>query len=114
MSIAYITSTRSNPAALGETTMDTNIHPADELAAIREEIKILEEREKVLRDALVNGSDEDRDGRQYRAFIQSSVRESIDKPAIIAALGADVVAPFLKKADVKSLKLAKKQEASPQ
>ena len=41
----------------------------------------------------------------------SSVRESIDKPAIIAALGADVVAPFLKKSDVKSLKLSKKEVA---
>ena len=89
--------------------MTLNIHPADELAAIREEIKILEEREKTLRDALMNGSDADRDGKQFRAFIQTSTRESIDKPAIVAALGADVVAPFLKKADVKSLKLAKKE-----
>lgn len=88
---------------------DFNIHPADELAAIREEIKQLEDREKVLRDALMRGSDEDRDGKQYRAFIQSSTRESIDKPAIIAALGEDVVAPFIKKSDVKSLKLSKKE-----
>jgi hypothetical protein len=87
----------------------TNIHPADELAAIREEIKILEEREKTLRDGLMNGTDADRNGNQYRAFIQTSVRESIDKAAIVAALGADVVAPFLKKSDVKSLKLAKKE-----
>ena len=65
--------------------MNLNIHPADELAAVREEIKILEEREKVLRDALVNGSDADRDGKQYR--------------------------PFLKKSDVKSLKLSKKEVA---
>jgi hypothetical protein len=89
--------------------VNLNIHPADELAAIREEIKILEEREKTLRDSLLNGTDADRDGKQYRAFIMSSVRESIDKPAIIAALGAEIVAPFLKKSDVKSLKLSKKE-----
>ena len=89
-----------------------NIHPADELAAIREEIKILEEREKVLRDALVNGTDEDRNGRQYRAFIAASTRESIDKAAITAALGEEVIAPFLKKVNVQSLKLAKKDEAN--
>ena len=73
-----------------------NIHPADELAAVREEIKILEEREQTLRDALVHGSDADRDGRQYRAYIQASTRESIDKPSLIAAFGADVIAPFIK------------------
>ena len=85
-----------------------NIHPADELAAIREEIKILETREAQLRTHLMN-TPEDREGRQYTAFIQSSTRESIDKPAIIAALGEDVVAPFIKKSAVQSLKLAKKE-----
>lgn len=89
--------------------MNINIHPADELAAIREEIKILEEREKTLRDALVQGTEADRDGRQYRAYIQASTRESIDKPSLIAALGLEVIAPFLKKTPVASLKLAKKE-----
>ena len=94
-----------------KTTMSEhlNIHPADELAAIREEIKILEEREKTLRDALVNGTEDDRNGRQYRAYIATSSRESIDKAAITAALGEEVIAPFLKKSSVQSLKLAKKE-----
>jgi len=94
----------------GETTMSINIHPADELAAIREEIKILQEREQTLRDALVNGTDADRDGRQFRAYIQMSKRETIDKPALIAALGIEVLAPFIKTNPVQSLKLAKKVE----
>jgi hypothetical protein len=85
-----------------------NIHPADELAAIREEIKILQEREDQLRAALIGGTDADREGKQYRAWVQTSTRETIDKASIIAALGLDVVQPFLKKSDVKSLKLAKK------
>jgi hypothetical protein len=86
-----------------------NIHPADELAAVREEIKILEDRENTLRMALMNASEADRDGKQYRAYIQSSSRESVDKPSLIAAFGEDVIAPFLKKTDVRSLKLAKKE-----
>ena len=95
-----------------ETTMNTNIHPADELAAIREEIKILETREKILRDALVNGPDSERDGRNYRAFVQSSTRETLDKAAIIATFGEDVIAPFVKKSAVTTLKLAKKEDTS--
>jgi hypothetical protein len=86
-----------------------NIHPADELAAIREEIKILQEREDILRNALMSGTEADRNGKQYRAYVQTSTRETIDKASIIAALGLDVVQPFLKKSDVKSLKLAKKE-----
>jgi hypothetical protein len=85
-----------------------NIHPADELAAIREEIKQLEEREKILKDALMNGTDADRDGKQYRAFIQASTRETVDKASLIADFGHDIIAPYLKKSDVKSLRLAKK------
>jgi len=88
----------------------TNIHPADELAAIREEIKLLEAREGDLRGRLLKGTDADREGDQYRAFIQSSNRKTIDTAAIIAALGEDVVAPFMKTTSFQTLKLAKKKE----
>jgi hypothetical protein len=86
-----------------------NITAVDELAAIREEIKQLETREATLRAFLLNGSDDDRDGKQYRAFIQESKRETVDKASMIAALGRDVVEPFIKTTAVKTLKLAKKE-----
>ncbi len=88
---------------------DINIHPADELAAVREEIKILQAREDILRAAMLSGSDEDREGRNYRAFIQASTRETLDKEALIAEFGRNKIEPFLKKTDVKSVKLAKKE-----
>jgi hypothetical protein len=89
-----------------------NIHPSDELAAIREEIKQLEARESYLRDYLLKASDAERDGKQYRAFVTSSTRESIDKASIVAALGKDVVEPFIKRSAVNTLKVARKQEAA--
>ena len=87
-----------------------NIHPADELAAIREEIKQLEGREKDLREFLLNASDEDRDGKQYKAFVIASTRETIDKAAIVAALGREVVEPFIKASAVRTLKTARKED----
>ncbi len=87
-----------------------NIHPVDELAAIREEIKLLEAREAMLRADLLAGTDDDRNGKQYRAIIQTSTRKSIDTAAITAALGEEAVAPFMKKTDVRSLKVALKEE----
>jgi len=89
---------------------EINIHPADELAALREEIKIMQEREEILRSALMNGSAEEREGRQYTAYVQVSNRETIDKASLIAALGREVVEPFIKHSEVKSLKLAAKSQ----
>lgn len=89
-------------------TLGLNIHPADELAAIREEIKQLQAREDRLRSDLLAASDEERDGKQYRAVIIPSSRESIDKAAIVAALGIEVVQPFIKATAVKTLKCVRK------
>lgn len=89
-----------------------NIHPVDELAALREEIKVLEAREDVLRASLMAGSEEDRCGKQYRAFIQTSTRETLDKASLVAAFGAEVLAPFMRKTDVKSLKVALREESA--
>jgi hypothetical protein len=88
-----------------------NVHPADELAAIREEIKQLEGREKDLRAQLLAATDEERNGDQYRAYVQVSTRSSIDKEAIIAALGIEVVEPFIKATSVSTLKTARKEHA---
>ena len=89
-----------------------NIHPADELAAIREEIKQLQDRESDLRALLLKASDADREGNEYRAFVIASKRESLDKAAIEAALGRDVIEPFIKSTNVQTLKTARKQDGT--
>lgn len=89
----------------------SNMHPADELHAVRAQIKTLQERESELRDTLLAANDDGRDGASYRAFVLPSTRETLDRKAITAALGLDVVAPFLKLTLVKTVKLAKKEEA---
>jgi hypothetical protein len=88
----------------------TNIHPADELAAIREEIKQLEVIESDLRQRLLGMSEAEREGDQYRAFVATSNRENIDKAAMIAALGREVVEPFIRASVVRSVKLARKED----
>jgi dsDNA-binding SOS-regulon protein len=88
-----------------------NIHPADELAAVREEIKQLQGVEADLRAKLLTMSDDEREGDQYRAFVVSSNRETVDKVSMIAALGREVVEPFIKTSAVTTLKTARKDNA---
>lgn len=84
-----------------------NIHPADELAAVREEIKILEKRETELRDALLEiGAD--LEGNNYVAMIQPNKRETLDKKAITEAFGEAAVAPFVKSTSYLTVKLKEK------
>ena len=86
----------------------SNIHPADEMQALRAQIKALQDRESQLRDVLLAANDAGREGAAYRAFVMVSTRETLDKNAITAALGKDVVEPFMQKSEMKTLKLAKK------
>ena len=81
-----------------------NIHPADELAATREEIKILQERADDLRAQLLKEG-ADLKGDSYTAKITDSVRESLDRKALTEAFGEAAVAPFVKKAHVRTLNL---------
>lgn len=81
-----------------------NVHPADELAALREEQKILGAREDVLR-AILLKENADLNGDQYTAIIIPSTRESVDKNALIAELGRENVERFLKTSLVRTLKV---------
>lgn len=91
------------PAVL-ETPLLTNVHPADELAAVREEIKILQDRADQLRDQLlVEGAD--LTGDQYIAVIHPGLRETLDRKAITEAFGAAAIAPFIKATPFKTVKL---------
>lgn len=81
-----------------------NIHPADELAAIREELKQMKAREDELRDILM-ADDADMQGFQYLAVIIPSTRETVDKNALIAELGREAVERFIKTTMVRTLKV---------
>ena len=82
-----------------------NIHPVDELAAIREEIRQMQDREAYLRQVLLQEGADLR-GNQYQAVIKESTRETVDKAALIAELGRKAVEPFLKTSGVRSILLA--------
>ena len=81
-----------------------NIHPADELSAVREEIKILTNRADELRDLLLKEG-ADLKGDQYTANIIPGTRETLDRKALEETFGAAVVEPFLKKTSFKTVKL---------
>jgi hypothetical protein len=84
-----------------------NIHPADELAAIREEIKIMTNRADVLRDKLL-AEGASLQGDTYTAVIHPGTRETLDRKAITEAFGEEAVAPFVKKTSFKTVKLEEK------
>jgi len=81
-----------------------NIHPADELSAVREELKILEARADELR-AILLADGADLNGDQYTANIIPGVRETLDRKAITEAFGEAAIAPFVKATHFKTVKL---------
>ena len=82
-----------------------NIHPADELAAIREEIKQMQERADELRDQLLAAGEPNLKGDQYTALIVPGVRETLDRKALVEAYGEKAIAPFIKKTVYQTVKL---------
>jgi hypothetical protein len=92
------------PALVETPTPLTNVHPADELSAVREEIKILQLRADELRDQLL-ADGADLKGDQYTAVIQPGVRETLDRKAITEAFGEAAIAPFVKATPFKTVKL---------
>jgi len=81
-----------------------NIHPADELALLREHIKRLTARADKLRDKLLEDGASLK-GDEYTAYIAPGTRETLDRKAIEEAFGEEAIAPFLKKTSFKTVKL---------
>jgi hypothetical protein len=81
-----------------------NIHPADELAAVREEIKIMEGRADELR-AMLLAEGANLKGDSYTAAIIPGVRETLDRKAITEAFGEEAIAPYVKATSFKTVKL---------
>jgi hypothetical protein len=81
-----------------------NIHPADELSAVREEQKILEKRADELRQLLL-ADGADLKGDQYTASIVPGIRETLDRKALVDVFGAAAIAPFIKRTSFQTVKL---------
>lgn len=67
--------------------MSTNLKPADELKSVRDRIKELEAREKILRDGIASG-DLDSVGVMSIAFVTRQARKTFDRKAAEAELGS--------------------------
>jgi hypothetical protein len=81
-----------------------NVHPADELAELREKIKTMQARADSLRDRLLEDG-ADLKGDNYTATITPGVRETLDRKAITEAYGEKAIEPFLKKTSFQTVKL---------
>ena len=81
-----------------------NVHPADELSGLREEIKIMQERADELRDQLL-AEGADLKGDMYTAVIHPGVRETLDRKALTEAYGEAAIAPFIKRTQYQTVKL---------
>jgi hypothetical protein len=81
-----------------------NVHPADELSDLRDEIKRLTKRADELRDQLL-AEGADLKGDTHTAQIIPGVRETLDRAAITEAFGEKAVEPFLKKTAFKTVKI---------
>jgi hypothetical protein len=83
-----------------------NRHPVDQLFDVREQIKVLEAQEKELRAHIMDSGDTD--GDEHVAMIKESSRKTLDRPALEARYGKDVIAGFCKESAVTTLTLYKK------
>ena len=81
-----------------------NVHPADELAEVREKIKTLSARADTLRDKLLEDG-ADLKGDEYTAQLHPGTRETLDRKALVETYGEAAIAPFLKKTQFTTVKL---------
>ena len=82
----------------------TNVHPADELQAVREEMAQLEKRADALREILMKEGADLR-GLTHTAVIAPGKRETLDRKALVEAFGEEVIAPYVKTTTYKTVKL---------
>jgi hypothetical protein len=86
-------------------TAMTNRHPADEMADIRERIKVLKTREAELRHTLLNAEQADRIGEEWLAETKQSKRKQLDNDALKEHFGPEALQPFERESVIKSIKL---------
>jgi hypothetical protein len=77
----------------------------DELAQLKAAIAPLQDREATLKDLLKATGRERIDGTEHTAVITLSERETVNTKALRADLGEEIIAPYLSRTVVETLKL---------
>jgi hypothetical protein len=77
----------------------------DELAELKAAIAPLQAREDAIKTALKATGRDRIDGTEHTAVVTLSERETIDSKALRADLGEAIIAPYLKRSIVETLKL---------
>jgi len=91
-----------------KTIKSENRHPVDRLFDIRETIKALETEEKMLKEQIIASGDTV--GDEYLAQLKDSVRKTLDRKALEAHYGSEIIAGFCKESSVRTLSLFKKAD----
>jgi hypothetical protein len=87
--------------------MTANRHPVDELSDIRSEMKRLKAREDEIRD-LILSERISTTGDQWDVSVSISSQERVDTAALRKHLGPDAIAPFIRQAVVKTIRLSER------
>jgi hypothetical protein len=82
----------------------TNVHPVDQLAAVRSQIKALEEEEAALRQYLLE-HEADRVGDLHIAQIGTWPRKQIDLKGLAGQIGEAVLQKFTTKLSITTIRL---------
>jgi hypothetical protein len=90
---------------------NSNRHPADQIADIRQQIKVLKEQETELRERLINASGLDRVGDDWIAKVSEQKRHSLDQKALKNHFGAHALQPFMRESVATVLKLIDRHTA---
>ena len=84
----------------------TNRKPADELFEVREKIRVLKDREEILRARFLAG-DADPVGDDYEVVITKTKTERVDTAALKRDLGLNFLKPFLRTTQAEVVKTRK-------
>lgn len=80
-----------------------NRHPVDELADIRDEMRKLKVREEIIRCMLIDGACS-QNGDTHVATVRTAVIERIDTEALKKELGMQVLRPYVRKAEMTTVR----------
>jgi PD-(D/E)XK nuclease superfamily len=83
----------------------SNRHPADQIADVRLQIKLLEKQETDLRERLINATELDRVGDDWIAKVSEQKKRLLDREALENHFGADTLQPFMRESAATVLKL---------
>jgi hypothetical protein len=89
----------------------SNRHPADQIAEVRQQIKVLEKQQTDLRERLVNATELDRVGDEWIAKVCEQKKRGLDREALENHFGADALQPFMRESVTTVLRLVDRHTA---